>query len=76
MYDLQKTILDNYVKKYNIEVIKKELKDNGKTWFYFLKPYKEDNQTVYPFITAKMIFPETFYDKNNINFESTFNEYN
>ena len=75
MYDLQRILMDAWVKKNNIEIVNK-LKSNDGTWRYFLKPYVENGETCYPFTTAMMIFPDKFDDGNNYNFESTFNEYN
>jgi len=61
MYDLQKILLDNYFKKFNIEISKKEF-ING-IWYYFTKmvwdsEYKEFQYDGYQ--TAFLLFPERF----------------
>jgi len=75
-YDLQKIMMDNYVKKNNIEVESKRLSKDGSTWFYNLKPIMIDGEKCYPYITAKIIFPDKFDNEKEYNHESTFNEYN
>jgi len=59
MYDLQKIILDNYVKKNKISVLRTERRNSDKTLFYYIEPKKglEDSN---PYITAYWIAPERF----------------
>lgn len=74
MCDLQKILLDNYCKKYNIEISKKELSNDG-TWFYWLKMTwdAECKEFVYScYITALILFPERFGIDTNESEQSQF----
>ena len=60
MYDLQKILLDNYCKKYAINVVSTERTKEG-VLIYYLNPRFENGEIVsYPTLNAYHIFPERF----------------